>query len=89
MNWGGGAYMQTVASATKLPLLFFLTLGITLPSLYVFNSLMGSRLSMGSVLRLLRPFIGNPDTPTHFFRQGAWGNAYVKLGEILWRLIGG
>ena len=38
---------------------------------------------------VLRPFIGNPDTPTHFFRQGAWGNAYVKLGEILWRLIGG
>jgi hypothetical protein len=28
---------------------------------------------------VLRPFIGDPDKPTTFFRQGAWGNAYVEV----------
>jgi glutaconate CoA-transferase subunit B len=26
-------------------------------------------------------FIGDPDKPTHFFREGAWGNAYVEVWE--------
>ncbi len=47
------AWMQTFASAVKLPLLFFLTLLITFPSLYVFNALVGSRLKLLSVLKLL------------------------------------
>ncbi|MEX0885894.1 MAG: hypothetical protein WD009_05595 [Phycisphaeraceae bacterium] len=55
---GGGLWMQLVASAVKLPLLFFLTLLVTLPSLYVFNALVGSRLSFGSVLRLLIAMVG-------------------------------
>ena len=37
----------------KVPALFFLTLVVTFPSLYVFNALVGSRLALGSVLRLL------------------------------------
>ncbi len=28
---------------------------------------------------VLRPFIGRPDAPTTFFREGAWGNAYVEV----------
>ena len=36
----------------KFPLLFALTLVVTLPSLYVFNALVGSALRIGSVLRL-------------------------------------
>jgi hypothetical protein len=36
-----------------VPLLFFLTLVVTFPSLYVFNALVGSRLSLASVFRLL------------------------------------
>ena len=47
------AWMQTFASAVKLPLLFFLTLAVTFPSLYVFNALVGSRLKLLSVLKLL------------------------------------
>ena len=47
------AWMQTFASAVKLPLLFCLTLLITFPSLYVFNALVGSRLKLLSVLKLL------------------------------------
>lgn len=46
-------YMQTIASIVKLPALFLLTLMVTLPSLYVFNALMGSRLFFGATLRLL------------------------------------
>ena len=47
------AYKQMLASAVKLPLLFCLTLVVTFPSLYVFNALVGSRLSTLSVARLL------------------------------------
>jgi hypothetical protein len=30
---------------------------------------------------ILRPFIGSPDLPAQFFREEAWGNAYVALAE--------
>jgi hypothetical protein len=45
--------MQLVASGVKLPLLFVLTFMVTFPSLYVFNALIGSRLTVLSTLRLL------------------------------------
>lgn len=38
---------------------------------------------------ILRPFIGSPDAPTQFFREGAWGNAYIKLAEITVGLFSG
>jgi hypothetical protein len=31
---------------------------------------------------MLRPFIGAPWAPTHFFRMDAWGNAY----EVMFRM---
>ncbi len=53
----GGEYppttMQMVASAVKTPALFVLTLAVTFPSLYVFNALVGSRLTLVPVLKLL------------------------------------
>ncbi len=49
----GPRWMQLVASAVKVPLLFLLTLIITFPSLYVFNALVGSRLEFRNLLRLL------------------------------------
>lgn len=52
------AVLQLIASAVKLPLLFFLTMVVTFPSLYVFNALVGSRLSMVSVSRLLVAMLG-------------------------------
>lgn len=54
----GDAWMQTFASAVKMPLLFVLTLCVTFPSLYVFNALSGSRLTMPSVLRVLVACMG-------------------------------
>lgn len=55
---GGEAYMQLIASAVKLPMLFFLTLAVTFPSLYVFNALIGTRLSVLSAMRLLIAALG-------------------------------
>jgi hypothetical protein len=54
----GPSPMQIVASMIKVPLLFYLTLLVTLPSLYVFNSLVGSRLTASGVVRLLVASIG-------------------------------
>ena len=45
--------LQTISSMGKVPVLFFATLLVTFPSLYVFNALIGSRLTILSVWRLL------------------------------------
>ena len=50
--------MQVLASMLKVPALFFLTLLVTLPSLYVFNALVGSRLTVSAVVRLLVASLG-------------------------------
>lgn len=44
--------MQLLAAAVKVPALFLLTLLVTLPSLYVFNALVGSRLAASALFRL-------------------------------------
>jgi hypothetical protein len=49
----GAHLMQVLASMVKVPALFYLTLVVTLPSLYVFNALVGSRLTLAAVIRLL------------------------------------
>ena len=51
-------WQQLLASVAKVPLLFCLTLLVTFPSLYVFNALVGSRLSMVAMLRLLVASLG-------------------------------
>ena len=50
---GHAPLLQVFATTLKVPILFFLTLAVTFPSLYVFNAHVGSRLSVLSVLRLL------------------------------------
>ena len=37
---------------------------------------------------VLRPFIGNPQAPTRFFRAGAWGNAYVEVANMVRDVFG-
>jgi len=44
--------LQTVAAVVKVPALYLLTLLVTFPSLYVFNALVGSRLTVASLFRL-------------------------------------
>ena len=51
-------YTQVLAAMIKVPALFLLTLFVTLPSLYVFNVLAGSRLSGLALLRLLVASLG-------------------------------
>lgn len=46
-------YFQLLATVIKVPAMFLLTLLITFPSLYVFNALVGCRLSLAATLRLL------------------------------------
>ncbi|HEX8236052.1 MAG TPA: hypothetical protein VF600_08855 [Abditibacteriaceae bacterium] len=50
---GGPSWPQMLSTMGKVPLLFGLTLLVTFPSLYVFNALVGSRLSLASMLRLI------------------------------------
>ncbi|MDF2440356.1 MAG: hypothetical protein JWN98_1340 [Abditibacteriota bacterium] len=49
----GNALLKMQFSTAKVPALFFTTLPATFPSLYVFNALVGSRLTLSSVWRLL------------------------------------
>lgn len=50
---GAGSGLQLLATALKVPLLFLLTLIVTLPSLYVLSALARSRLSFRHIVRLL------------------------------------
>jgi hypothetical protein len=38
---------------------------------------------------ILRPFVGAPGMEVRFFREGPWGNAYVVVAGLLWRMLGG
>ena len=36
---------------------------------------------------VLRPFVGNPMAEPRFFREEAWSNAYVFVGQLIWNLL--
>jgi len=38
---------------------------------------------------VLRPFIGDPTGPVHFFRELKWANAYLVIGKMIWRVVRG
>lgn len=50
---GKGQTWQLLSGVIKLPALFLLTLGVSFPSLYVFNALVGCRLKFEEALRVL------------------------------------
>ncbi len=59
LSWeGGGSIWQFLATTLKVPALYFLTLLVTFPSLYVFNALVGSRLAALATWRLLVAALG-------------------------------
>jgi hypothetical protein len=58
LNDPSGRYLQVLASTLKTPALFFLTLLVTLPSLYVSNALVGSRLSAFNLIKLVVASLG-------------------------------
>lgn len=51
-------YRQLIACMVKVPALFVLSLLVTFPSLYVFNTLIGSRLRFADLARLLTAATG-------------------------------
>jgi len=51
-------YRQMIACVVKVPALFLLTFLVTFPSLYVFNTLFGSRQSLGHLARLVTAAAG-------------------------------
>lgn len=169
----GERLWQVVISASKVPLLLFVTFLIALPSFFVLNSLFGVRSDFPEVLRalvlsqaglaivlsslapytvlwyassanyheailfnglmfaiasvaaqwllrrayrplvardprhrwllrcwlflyvfvgiqlgwVLRPFVGYPGLPTQFFRKESWGNAYVMVAQMIWKVV--
>ena len=36
---------------------------------------------------VLRPFVGDPGKPFQILRPQAWGNAYVEIATLLWRVV--
>ena len=38
---------------------------------------------------VLRPFIGDPDAPVQFFREGSWSNAYEVVFQMIWDVLRG
>lgn len=89
-------YQQLGASAAKVPMLFLLTLIVTFPSLYVFNALVGSRLSLTTVLRLLVAALGvmmallaSFGTITVFFAISTDSYAFMVLLNVVLFAVAG
>lgn len=36
---------------------------------------------------VLRPFVGDPASPIHFFRRAAWGNAWEVIARLVWDVV--
>jgi hypothetical protein len=53
LAWRHDSIMQLIATTAKLPALFLLTLGVTFPSLYVFNALVGCKMTFQATMRVL------------------------------------
>lgn len=89
-------YKQLLGSAVKVPALFFLTLCVTFPSLYVFNALVGSRLSIGALLRLMvaalavmMALLAAFGTITVFFAVSTDSYAFMVLLNVLLFAVAG
>ena len=87
---GNNAWLQIPATMAKVPALFLLTLVVTFPSLYVFNALVGSRLSFLAVLRLLigslavmLAVLASLGPIVAFFSVSTQSYAFIKLLNVL------
>ena len=89
-------WQQFLSSATKVPLLFLLTLVVTFPSLYVFSALAGSRLAARDVLRLLVAAIAvnlavlaSFGPVTVFFTVFTTSYAFISLLNVVFFVLAG
>jgi len=90
------SFVQLVASAIKVPALFFLTLVVTFPSLYVFSALLGVRLGPKDTFRLiLVPIVINLAVLaslgpiTGFFTLSTTSYPFMKLLNVFFFTVAG
>lgn len=82
-------WAQLLATTVKVPALFFLTLVVTFPSLFVFSALLGVRLGPGDVLRLIvaaitvnMTVLASLGTITAFFTVSTKSYHFIKLLNV-------
>jgi len=87
---------QILASALKVPALFFLTLVVTFPSLYVFSALFGVRLGPKDTLRLILvpiainlAVLASLGPITGFFTLSTTSYGFMKLLNVFFFAISG
>jgi hypothetical protein len=90
------SFAQLAASAVKVPALFFLTLAVTFPSLYVFSALLGVRLGPKDTFRLiLVPIVVNLAVLaslgpiTGFFTLSTTSYPFMKLLNVFFFTVAG
>jgi hypothetical protein len=89
-------YRQVVSSMWKVPVLFLLTLLICFPSLYVFSTLLGSRLSFLATLKALLGIVAITVTVlasfgpiVAFFSLSTENYAFMKLLNVAFFAVAG
>lgn len=87
---------QLLASTAKVPVLFCFTLLVTFPSLYVFNALVGSRLTMLAMLRLvvaalcvMMAVLASLGPIVAFFAVSSTSYPFIKLLNVMAYAIAG
>ncbi len=90
------SFVQLIASALKVPALFFLTLVVTFPSLYVFSALFGVRLGPRDTLRLIMvpitvnlAVLASLGTITGFFTLSTTSYPFMKLLNFFFFAVSG
>ncbi len=90
------APVQLVATAIKVPALFFLTLVVTFPSLYVFSALFGVRLGPADTLRLILvpiavnlAVLASLGPITGFFTLSTTSYEFMKLLNVFFFSVSG
>lgn len=90
------SFTQLIASAVKVPALFFLTLVVTFPSLYVFSALFGVRLGPKDTLRLILvpitvnlAVLASLGTITAFFTLSTTSYEFMKLLNFFFFAVSG
>jgi len=89
-------FAQLVTSAIKVPALFFLTLLVTFPSLYVFSALLGVRLGPKDTFRLILvpvtinlAVLASLGPITAFFTLSTTSYPFMKLLNVLFFAVAG
>jgi hypothetical protein len=90
------SFLQVLAAALKVPALFFLTLVVTFPSLYVFSALLGVRLGPKDTFRLIMvpiavnlAVLASLSPITGFFTLSTTSYAFMKLLNVFFFAVSG